>query len=149
ALLDRPGIPDFESIKTTLKQALEYGSTRELRTTAYDRLDHIDRLILVYKADVAASRGTIDDLTSAVAYLKHADKLTKDPTQEEMIARKIASHEAAIVTLKERAAAEKAASEAQAEAAQQAQTVAEQQIEAKPALPVPSEAPAQQEAGQH
>jgi hypothetical protein len=116
ALLDVPGIPDFEGIKATLKTALEYGSTNTLRTVAYQRLDNIDRLILSYKADVAASRGTIDDLEAAIGFLKAADKLTTDKDQGELIARTIATHEAAIAALEEQAAAEQAAAEAEAEA---------------------------------
>jgi len=116
ALLDVPGIPDFEGIKATLKSALEYGSSTALRDAAYQRLDNIDRLILTYKADVAASRATIEDLTAAIGFLEEADKLTKEAAQEERIAQKIADHEAAIATLEEQAEAERAAAEAQAEA---------------------------------
>ena len=143
ALLDVPGIPDFEGIKATLNTALEYGSTNALRANAYDRLDNIDRLILTYKADVTASRGTIDDLTSAIGFLKEADKLTTDEAQEAMIAQKIASHEAAIRTLEEEAAAEQAAAEAEAEAASQAETEADGQTEETAAkqAKVESEAP--------
>ncbi|WP_410287473.1 hypothetical protein [Desulfosarcina sp.] len=113
ALLDVPGIPDFEGIKKALQAALEYGSTNTLREIAYTRLDNIDRLILIYKADVAASRGSIDDLTSAIGLLKEADRLTTDTAQETLIAQKIEGHEAAIaVLLEEQAAAEQAEAEA-------------------------------------
>jgi len=135
ALLDVPGIPDFEGIKATLKTALEYGATDALRTNAYERLDNIDRLILTYKADVAASRGTIDDLTSAIGFLKEAEKLTPDKTQEELVAQKIAAHEAAITALEEQAAAEQAAAEADAEAERQAEAVTAEQAEATPEAP--------------
>jgi hypothetical protein len=126
-LLDVPGIPDFEGIKATLKTALEYGSTNALRALAYQRLDNIDRLILTYKADVAASRGTIDDLKAAIGFLSAADKLTTDKAQEELIARTISAHEAAITALEEQAAAEQTAAEAEAEAptAQQAEDTPE------------------------
>uniref|UniRef100_UPI003568F177 hypothetical protein n=1 Tax=Desulfosarcina sp. TaxID=2027861 RepID=UPI003568F177 len=126
-LLDVPGIPDFEGIKATLKTALEYGSTSDLRALAYQRLDNIDRLILTYKAEVAASRGTIDDLKAAIGFLNAADKLTTDKVQEEVIARTIAGHEAAIMALEEQAAAKQAADEAQAEeaTAQQAEDTPE------------------------
>ncbi len=128
ALLDVPGIPDFEGIKSTLKTALEYGATNALRTIAYERLDTIDRLILFYKADVAASRGTIDDLTSAVGFLKEAGKLTTDKAQKEVIAQQIAAHTAAIGALEEQAATQQAAAEA--EAARQAEAVVAGQAKA-------------------
>jgi hypothetical protein len=127
ALLDVPGIPDFEGIKATLKTALEYGSSNALRKVAYQRLDNIDRLILTYKADVAASRGTIDDLKAAIGFLRAADKLTADRTQEELVAQKIAAHEATIAALEEQAAAEQAAAEIEsgAAAAEQAENTPE------------------------
>ncbi|MEE4112671.1 MAG: hypothetical protein V2I40_07635, partial [Desulfobacteraceae bacterium] len=125
-LLDVPGIPDFEGIKATLKTALEYGSNNALRTLAYQRLDNIDRLILTYKADVAASRGTIDDLKAAIGFLNAANQLTTDKAQAELIARTIAAHQATIDVLEEQAAAEQTAAEAKAE------TAAAQQAENKP-----------------
>jgi hypothetical protein len=130
ALLDVPGIPDFEGIKATLKTALGYGSTNDLRAVAYARLDNIDRLILTYKADVAASKGTIDGLQSAIGFLKDADRLTKDEALAGVIAQTIASHEAAITALEEQAAAE-----AEAEALQK-------QAEAEAVLPVAEDAEA-------
>ena len=131
ALLEVPGIPDFEGIKATLKTALEYGSADTLRTLAYQRLDNIDRLILTYKADVAASRGSIDDLKAAIGFLNAADKLTTDEAQEELVARRIAAHEAAIEALEEQAAAEQAAAELSAsEQAAAEQSAAEAEAEA-------------------
>jgi colicin import membrane protein len=125
ALLDVPGIPDFEGIKSTLKIALQYGSTNTLRDAAYKRLDNIDRLILTYKADVAASKGTVKGLQAAIGFLTDADKLTTDKAQEALNAQKIADHEAAIAKLEEAAAAQlaAAAAETEAEAAQQADAV--------------------------
>ena len=131
ALLDVPGIPDFEGIKATLKTALEYGSTNALRNVAYQRIDNIDRLILTYKADVAASRGTIDDLKASIGFLNAAEKLTTDKVQEELVARTIAAHETAITALEEQAAAEQAAAEQAADEAK-AEAVTTQQTEDKP-----------------
>jgi hypothetical protein len=136
-LLDVPGIPDFDGIKATLKTALEYGSTSSLRTIAYNRLDNIDRLILTYKAEVAASRGTIDDLKAAVGFLTDADQLTTDEAQQALNAQKIAAHEAAIAKLEEEAAAQQA--EAEAEAAQQAEQEAAQQAGEETQAPENSE----------
>ena len=127
ALLDVSGIPDLEGIKATLKTALAYGSTNDLRRIAYNRLDNIDRLILSYKADVAASRGTIVDLNAAIGFLEEADRLTSDDVQKEMIAKKIAAHQATVLQLEEQAAAEQAAAEkAAAEQAAAEQAAAEQ-----------------------
>jgi hypothetical protein len=142
ALLDVPGIPDFEGIKATLKTALGYGSTNDLRAVAYARLDNIDRLILTYKADVAASKETVDGLKSAIGFLKDADKLTKDEALAGVIAQTIASHEAAITALEEQAAAEQAAAEAEAEAAQaEAEALPQAEEAAAPPDEVPEERP--------
>ncbi|WP_319409304.1 histone H1-like repetitive region-containing protein [uncultured Desulfosarcina sp.] len=143
ALLDVPGIPDFEGIKATLKTALEYGSSSALRKVAYQRLDNIDRLILTYKADVAASRGTIDDLKAAIGFLRSAGKLTTDKAQEELVAQKIAAHEATIKALEEQAAAELAATEAESE------SVAAEQAEDTPEATEKSETPPEPGAEQH
>jgi hypothetical protein len=126
AMLDVSGIPDFEKIKDTLKTALEYGSTKELQRIAYARLDNIDRLILSYKAEVASSRGTIDDLNAAIGFLEEVSNLTADEAQKEIIAQKIADHEVLIQQMEEQAAAEAAAAE-QAAAAEAAEAEAEQQ----------------------
>jgi hypothetical protein len=119
-----------------LKTALEYGSTGDLRALANERLDNIDRLILSYKADVAASRRTIDDLQAAIGFLKGADQLTTDPAQKSLIAQKIAAHEAAIADLQEQAAAEQADAE-QADA--EAETAAAEAVKAEPEAPAASE----------
>jgi hypothetical protein len=142
ALLDVPGIPDFEGIKATLKTALGYGSTTDLRAVAYARLDNIDRMILLYKADVAASKGTIDGLRSAIGFLKDADKLTTDEALAGVIDQKIASHEAAITVLEEQAEAELAAAEAEAEASQaEAEVLPQVDEEAAPQDEAPEAAP--------
>jgi colicin import membrane protein len=122
ALLDVSGIPDFEGIKGTLKTALAYGSTDDLREQAYQRLDNIDRLVLVYKADVAASKGTVEDMEAAIEFLNDAKKLTTEKNQETLIVQKISSNKTALADLKiaaEQAAATQAeADKAAAEAAQ-------------------------------
>ncbi len=99
ALLDVPGIPDFEGIKSALQMALEYGSTNALKMIANERLYNIDRLIFTYKADVAASRGSIDDLNTAIGFLGKVARLTSDEGQKALIIQKIADHEATILEL--------------------------------------------------
>ena len=58
ALLDAPGIPDFESIRANLKEAMTYATTGTLRQAAAARLNTIDMMVLVYKAEVSATKGT-------------------------------------------------------------------------------------------
>ena len=90
-------------------------------------------MILSYKAEVAASRGTLDDLNAAIGFLNAADKLTSDKAQSELIARTIATHKASISALEEQAAAEQAAAAAEAEleaiTAEQAEDMPEEAAE--------------------
>jgi hypothetical protein len=73
ALLDIPGMPDFDGIKFYLNKAISFGgATDDLRKKAYARLNSIDMMILQYKADVAASKETIDGFKTALEYLNKA-----------------------------------------------------------------------------
>ncbi|BBO81478.1 hypothetical protein DSCO28_20440 [Desulfosarcina ovata subsp. sediminis] len=114
ALLDVSGIPDVDGIKTALKKALEFAETSDMRNAAFDRLDTIDRITLSYRADIAASRGTVEGLAAAVELLNDAANLTTDKMQKEMIAQRIATHEAALISLEEQAAAEQVGAETEA-----------------------------------
>ncbi len=132
-MLKVDGTPDFDTIKKTLKTSLEYGSTSDLRDLAYARLDNIDRLVLTYKAQVAASRGTIEDLTAAIGFLEEISNLTDDDSQKEIIAQKIADHKVLIQELEEKAAAEKAAAEKAAAEKAAAEKAAEEKAAAEAA----------------
>ncbi|MFC1816631.1 hypothetical protein ACFL0M_12025 [Thermodesulfobacteriota bacterium] len=90
-LLEVPGMPDFESIKLYLNTALSYGITAGLRQVAYARLKNIDLMIYLYKADVAASKGTISEYKIALRYLNKAASLGLDNAQAELIKKKIES----------------------------------------------------------
>jgi len=91
ALLDVPDMPDFERIKSYLKKAQEFGITEDLRKSVDTRLRHIDLMTLVYKADVAASKGTIADLEDAMGYLGKAASLDLDDNQARLIEQKTKS----------------------------------------------------------
>ena len=89
ALLDVPGMPDFEGIKLYLNKALSFGTTPDLSKAAYTRLNSIDLMILVYRADVAASKGTISGFEAALGYLNKAALLELNDSQAELIKQKI------------------------------------------------------------
>ena len=65
-LMEVPGMPDFVGIKSYLNRALSFASSDELQQTAHARINQIDRLILLYKADVAATKGTRSGLKTAL-----------------------------------------------------------------------------------
>ena len=69
ALMEVPGMPDFVGIKSYLNRALSFATTEDLRQTAHRRINQIDRMILLYKADVAAIKGTRASLETALDYL--------------------------------------------------------------------------------
>ncbi|MBW1697222.1 MAG: hypothetical protein JRH18_02880 [Deltaproteobacteria bacterium] len=100
-LLEQPGIPDFEKIKSYLKQAMPYGTTDKLRHMAEARLNNIDQMILLYKAEVSASKNTLADYEAALQYLQQAATLDRDGTRAGLIKRKVNAIRAAIAKLEE------------------------------------------------
>ena len=88
-LLEVSGMPDFKGVKKYLNRALSYATSDTPMEAAYARLNNIELMILLYKADVAASKATISDLKDAKVYLTQTSKLDLDEPQAEMIKQKI------------------------------------------------------------
>lgn len=99
-LLEVPGMPDFGGIKNYLNRALSYAVTSASTEAAYNRLNNIELMILLYKADVAASKATISDLKDAKRYLNEAEGLSTDDLQADMINQKIDEVDIMIADLK-------------------------------------------------
>ncbi|HUV50637.1 MAG TPA: hypothetical protein VMW78_06430 [Anaerolineae bacterium] len=91
AILDIPEMPDFDGIKFYLNKAISFGLTDDLRKKAYTRLNSIDMMILQYKADVAASKETINGFKTALEYLNKAALLDLNADQSKLINQKIES----------------------------------------------------------
>lgn len=91
ALMEVPGMPDFVGIKSYLNRALSFATTEEFRQTAHVRINQIDRMILFYKADVAATKGTRSGLEAALDYLDQVAALDPDDIETELIKKKKAS----------------------------------------------------------
>ena len=91
ALLDVPGMPDFDGIKFYLNKAISFGISDDLRKKAYVRLNSIDMMTLQYRADVAASKETIDGFKTALEYLNKAALLDLNADQSKLINQKIES----------------------------------------------------------
>jgi hypothetical protein len=91
ALMEVPGLPDFAGIKSYLNRALSYATTDALRNTAKTRINSIDLMILLYKADAAASKGTVAGLDTAIKYLDQASTLSPDEIEAKLIKQKLAS----------------------------------------------------------
>jgi len=88
-LLEAPDMPEFNGIKLYLKTAMSYGATNEMRQAVRNRLNQIDMMIYLYKADVAASKGTLADFKKALAYMGQAATLDLDAAQSDLVNKKI------------------------------------------------------------
>ena len=89
AIISKPGIPDFESIKHMIALAQPYAITRNLHDEAALRLNRMEQAMLEYKADIAASKGDVADLKTALDLLNKAKALNID-TQTGQLDAKIA-----------------------------------------------------------
>jgi len=107
ALMDVSGSPNFEDIKAYLNRASQYATTAEMRDRVQARIQTIDRLTLLYKADVAASRGTTDGYRNALAFLQQAQTLNPDEIEANLIQEKIQSIQKQMDALDQTSAAAK------------------------------------------
>ena len=99
-LLETDTYPDFEGIKDNVTKALDFSMTSEQRNQALVRLNNIDQMILIYKADVAASRETIESLEKAKDYLEEAGDIDGDQAVAKMILEKQAKIDETLSSLK-------------------------------------------------
>jgi colicin import membrane protein len=89
ALLAAGGIPDFESIQAELQKADQYAATEDFKSQVASRLTAIELMTLLYRADVAASKGTPEDLAAAAADLEKAARLNLDDAQAALVQRRL------------------------------------------------------------
>lgn len=125
-LLQSEGLPDFEGIKAYLEKALTFATSNQMRSEVYRRLDNIDRIVLMYKAEVAVAKDTRESLEEALDYLQEAKTLADDPDHKNLIGKKIEQ-------VKERLAAIVAEAEAVQSEAQGQSEVQPENTEAPPA----------------
>ena len=90
-LLEAPDMPEFNGIKRYLKTAQSHAVTDEMRRAAFNRLNTIDMMIYLYKADVAASKGTLADFKIALEHMGRAAALELDAAQSDLVNMKIQS----------------------------------------------------------
>jgi len=99
AVLDVPGLPDFEVMRTYLNKSLSFAITPDLEEAAHVRLNKIDRMVLLYKADIAVSKDSISELKTALEYLNRANSLGPDEMESGLIQQKIDSIRARMAVL--------------------------------------------------
>ncbi len=100
SLLSVSRVPDFEKIKTYLGIALSYATTETLHNAAIRRLNNIDLMLLLYSAEVAASKGTMAAFKNAKRHLDNAASLKLDQAQTKMLNLKIETISNLIAALK-------------------------------------------------
>jgi hypothetical protein len=103
-LLQVPGIPDFDGIRAYLNKAMSYAVSAESSQIAQVRLNNLDLMILMYKADVASGKGTVADLEDAKGYLAEAARLDVDVLKLDLVAQKVAAIDDTLAKLKAEAA---------------------------------------------
>jgi len=89
-LLEVPGMPDFDGVKEYLGKSLAYATNREMKKAINSRLDAINLMVLLYKAEVVASKNRLEDLNSALGYLKKALAYEMDELDSARIKQKVA-----------------------------------------------------------
>ncbi|MBW2604833.1 MAG: hypothetical protein JRE28_11045 [Deltaproteobacteria bacterium] len=99
-LLNVPGLPDFEGIKKYVNKAVPYAVTPASKNVVSSRLNNIDLMILLYKADVAAGKSTLADLEEAKGFLAKAERLDVDDMKLDLIHQKIDAVDNDIAALK-------------------------------------------------
>lgn len=90
-VLEEPGLPDFDIIRNYLNKSLSFAITSDLQNEAALRLNRIERMVLIYKADISASKESITELKTALEYLKRSSSLEPDSIESELIRQKIES----------------------------------------------------------
>ena len=100
ALIHLPDIFDFTDIRIYLNRALAFATYDIHRAAVKTRLNRIDRVVLYYKADVAASKGSIASLEAAIDFLDQATALQPDEIEAELIHKKKQAFEELIANLK-------------------------------------------------
>lgn len=120
ALLEVPGMPDLKGIRRYLERAADYALTPKDRAIARSRLNTIDLMVLLYRAEAKAGRNTIADLESARVLLAQALDLALDDFQKESINQRLTAIDQRLAQLKEEAAQAAAQAEEAAPAAEPA-----------------------------
>jgi hypothetical protein len=87
--LETKAVPDFESIKSDLDKAKDFVVTSEMEKSVDLKLNNIERMILLYKANVLLNKNTEEAIASAIKLLNRATKFTTNPTQADVISIKI------------------------------------------------------------
>jgi len=113
-LMEVKGMPDFDAEKAYLEKALAYSTTSAEKAAAKARINTIDLMVLLSRADAAASRNTVEDLTTALKHLDEAAGLDLDDIQKKQVQHKTDQVKSRMTKVKQQEAkAKEAAKKAQ------------------------------------
>jgi len=90
-LLEVPGMPDFKGVKIYLQKATKFATSEKLLNEAERRIQSIDFMVLIYKADLMEDTGTLSGFEDAIRYLNGAASMSTDKTEAEIVQKKIAA----------------------------------------------------------
>jgi len=128
ALSEAEDLIDFQTIRENLEKAKKYAATDQQKQRVNQRLETMDFLMLLYKANVAAEKQTLESLENAMEFLDRAAALDISEQARRALEDRMATIQESASALEEEAAAEKAAEAqqaAKAEKAAEAETTSE------------------------
>ncbi len=88
ALLAEKKMPDFAAIRSYLDKAAPFAVTAELKDSIDARLRTLDLMVLLYKAEAAASSRTRAGLDKALDYLASADRMALTEGERALVSEK-------------------------------------------------------------
>lgn len=112
AVIEQPGAPDIQKMDALLHKALQYADSEQNRKAVISRLNGLQQLFLLYKADILMFKGTADDLQTAAEYLERALQLSFNEEQKNRIQAQIETVKRLAADLEASAAGEGDAKEA-------------------------------------
>ncbi len=89
SLLNEGHVPDFEKVKAQLNKAKTFAITKTQQDLINFRINGIDKMFMIYKADILSISDNTDDLKKAVKYLKNAKQLCLKKSQSGQMDEKI------------------------------------------------------------
>jgi len=111
ALLSQKKIPDFAAIASHLDQAAPFAVTSDLRESITARRNTLDLMVLLYRAEAAASARTKAGLEKALGYLGKAARMARSDGEKTLVAEKKAAIEKTLAAMRNTKAREAAARE--------------------------------------
>ena len=90
-LLNEGETPDLKTVKSYLTHASNYAQSEPEQQAIRMRLNNIDLLVLLSKADLALSKGTLPDFEAARGYLAQTIPLASSDFQKEVLMKRLAA----------------------------------------------------------